>query len=109
MNFHEAATESPLFSTDSSPDAPPEGERWSSWDGANRTQIAGILDKAAQSTDEAQRKTLWKQALDIVAEEAPLYPILHTKVVTAFDKTKLDGFAAAPTTGLYFLDSSRKG
>lgn len=34
MNFHEAATESPLFSTDSSPDAPPEGERWSSWDGA---------------------------------------------------------------------------
>ncbi|MEO7268386.1 MAG: RIO1 family regulatory kinase/ATPase [Knoellia sp.] len=34
MFRHEAATESPLFSTDSSPDAPPEGERWSSWDGA---------------------------------------------------------------------------
>lgn len=31
---HEAATESPLFATDTNPDAPPEGERWSTWDGA---------------------------------------------------------------------------
>lgn len=89
------------------------GETWPTkryrWDAGHRTQIAGLLDKAAQSTDEAERKTLWKQALDVVAEEAPLYPILHTKVVTAYDKTKLDGFAAAPTTGLYFLDTSRKG
>ncbi|KGN38019.1 ABC transporter substrate-binding protein [Knoellia subterranea] len=89
------------------------GETWPTkryrWDAAHRTQVAGILDKAAQSTDEAERKTLWKQALDIVAEEAPLYPILHTKVVTAYDKTQLEGFTAAGTTGLYFLDTSRKG
>lgn len=89
------------------------GETWPTkryrWDAAHRTQVAGLLDKAAQSTDEAERKNLWKQALDIVADEAPLYPILHTKVVTAYDKTKLEGFAAAPTTGLYFLDASRKG
>ncbi|WP_245613973.1 ABC transporter substrate-binding protein [Knoellia sinensis] len=88
------------------------GETWPTkryrWDEAHRTQITGLLDKAAQSTDETERKTLWKQALDIVAEEAPLYPILHTKVVTASDKTKLDGFSSAGTTGLYFLESSRK-
>lgn len=34
MSFHDSTTESPHFATDSSPDAPPEGERWSSWDGA---------------------------------------------------------------------------
>ncbi len=34
MSFHDSTTESPLFGTDTSPDAPPEGERWSSWDGA---------------------------------------------------------------------------
>ncbi|EAQ00017.1 RIO1/ZK632.3/MJ0444 family protein [Janibacter sp. HTCC2649] len=34
MSFHDSTTESPLFATDTSPDAPPEGERWSSWDGA---------------------------------------------------------------------------
>jgi RIO kinase 1 len=32
--FSEAATESPLFASNTCPDAPPEGERWSSWDGA---------------------------------------------------------------------------
>ncbi len=34
MTFHESATESPLFACNTSPDAPPEGERWSTWDGA---------------------------------------------------------------------------
>ncbi|MFC7489634.1 MULTISPECIES: serine protein kinase RIO [unclassified Knoellia] len=34
MPLHDSTTESPLFATDSFPDAPPEGERWSSWDGA---------------------------------------------------------------------------
>ncbi|GAA4120416.1 RIO kinase 1 [Knoellia locipacati] len=34
MTFHDAATESPLFASTTCPDAPPEGERWSSWDGA---------------------------------------------------------------------------
>ena len=29
-----AFQENPQFSFDSRPDAPPEGERWSSWDGA---------------------------------------------------------------------------
>lgn len=34
MFRHDSTTESPLFAADTSPDAPPEGERWSSWDGA---------------------------------------------------------------------------
>ncbi|MFC7487677.1 serine protein kinase RIO [Knoellia sp. CPCC 206453] len=34
MSVHRSSTESQLFASDSCPDAPPEGERWSSWDGA---------------------------------------------------------------------------
>ena len=34
MTFHETATESPVFASTTCPDTPPEGERWSSWDGA---------------------------------------------------------------------------
>lgn len=34
MTFHEAATESPLFASTTITDAPPEGDRWSTWDGA---------------------------------------------------------------------------
>ncbi|MET8307201.1 ABC transporter substrate-binding protein [Micromonospora sp. NPDC005173] len=89
------------------------GETWPGkryrWNEADRKAMVGLLDKAAQTTDEAARKTLWKQALDMAAEEAPLYPILHTKVVTAYDPAKLTGFSGAATTGLYFLGASRSG
>ena len=34
--------DAPSFAFDSYPDAPPEGERWSSWDGA--TQLMGAVD-----------------------------------------------------------------
>lgn len=89
------------------------GETWPGqryrWSAADRKAMAELLDSAAQTTDEAARKAVWKQALDMAAEEAPLYPILHTKVVTAYDPTKLSGFSGAATTGLYFLGTSRSG
>ncbi|SCL49245.1 peptide/nickel transport system substrate-binding protein [Micromonospora citrea] len=89
------------------------GETWPGkryrWNDADRKAMAALLDKAAQTSDEAARKALWKQALDMVADEVPLYPILHTKVVTAYDPAKITGFSGAATTGLYFLDSSRSG
>ena len=89
------------------------GETWPGlryrWNATDRKAMADLLDKAAQTSDEAARKALWKQALDKVADEVPLYPILHTKVVTAYDPAKLSDFSGAATTGLYFLGSSRKG
>lgn len=89
------------------------GETWPGqryrWNAADRKAMADLLDKAAQTPDEAARKALWKQALDLAAEEAALYPILHTKVVTAYDPAKLTGFSGAATTGLYFLGTSRSG
>ncbi|MGW0435136.1 ABC transporter substrate-binding protein [Micromonospora sp. NPDC003197] len=87
------------------------GETWPGdryrWSDADRKAMADLLDKAAQTSDEATRKALWKQALDMVADQVPLYPILHTKVVTAYDPAKVTGFSGAATTGLYFLGSSR--
>jgi peptide/nickel transport system substrate-binding protein len=89
------------------------GETWPvkryRWDAADRTKMSGLLDKAAQASDEGARKDLWKQAIDFAADEAVLYPVLHTKVVTAWDPTKLDGFTPAPITGLYFLGVKRTG
>ncbi|GAB2943696.1 ABC transporter substrate-binding protein [Micromonospora polyrhachis] len=87
------------------------GETWPGqryrWSDTDRKAMAELLDKAAQTSDEAARKVLWKQALDLVADQVPLYPILHTKVVTAYDPAKVTGFSGAATTGLYFLGSSR--
>lgn len=88
------------------------GSTWPSdryrWDAPERQQVADLIDAASQADDETERADLWKQALDIIAEEAPLYPILHTQVVTAYDADALEGFEGAATTGMYFLDAERK-
>ena len=87
------------------------GETWPTdrarWTTPARKQVADLLDKAAATEDETARDGLWKQVLDIVAEEAPLYPILHTKVVTAYDEDALKNFEGPATTGLYFLGAER--
>ena len=66
-----------------------------------------LLDEAAREADEAARRGLWKQAIDIVAEQAALYPIFHRKLVTGWDREGLPGFRPMATTGLSFLDVGR--
>lgn len=79
------------------------------WDEADREKMTGLLDKASQTQDTTERDELWKDAIDLAADSAALYPVLHTQVVTAYDKDQLPGFAGTSTTGLYFLDASRNG
>lgn len=87
------------------------GDTWpvqrARWNDAARTEVAQLLDQAAASPDESQRRGLWKKVLDTVADEAPIYTVLHTQTVTGWDGKKLEGFKPAATTGLYFLDTSR--
>ncbi|MGI8415623.1 MAG: ABC transporter substrate-binding protein [Nakamurella sp.] len=89
------------------------GETWPvdrfRWSKATATKATDLIDKAAQEKDAATQKSLWKQVLDLVADEAPLYPVFHTKIITGSDPKKLQGFKGAPTTGLYFLNVKRTG
>ena len=88
------------------------GETWPQkryrWDKASQDKVAGLLDQATTQTDEAKQKAIWKQVIDFVADEVPIYPVIHTKVVTGWDDAKLTGFAPTSTTGLYFLNAARK-
>ncbi|MET7642221.1 ABC transporter substrate-binding protein [Streptomyces sp. NPDC005426] len=70
-------------------------------------KVKQLLDKAAQAGDEATRKQLWGQITDVVADEVPLYPILHRKLPTAWNDKGLTGFKPLPTTGLSFMDVGR--
>ncbi|MER5423350.1 ABC transporter substrate-binding protein [Streptosporangium roseum] len=75
------------------------------WDGTKEAgKVLGLLDRAAKAGDAAEQKKLWAEAVDVIAEEAPLYPILHRKLPTAWNDKKLTGFRPIPTTGLSFLD-----
>lgn len=78
------------------------------WTNEAPTKIAALLDTAASESDPAKQKQTWGQALDLIADEAAIYTVLHTKIVSAWDGKKLEGFQPAATTGLYFLDAQRK-
>jgi peptide/nickel transport system substrate-binding protein len=61
----------------------------------------------AVAASAADQKTLYKEIIDIVADAVPLYPIFHRKLPTAWDGTKLKGFAPLPTTGVAFIGVGR--
>lgn len=84
---------------------PIDRQRWTAPEAA---EAAELIDTAATQSGDEQMAT-WKQVLDLVAEEVPLYPVVHVKIVTAHDPDALTGFAGAPTTGLYFLDVAPAG
>ncbi|MDQ2844990.1 MAG: ABC transporter substrate-binding protein [Actinomycetota bacterium] len=79
------------------------------WDAATAKQCADLIDTAAKAKDDATQKATWKQVLDLLAVQVPLYPVYHTKTVTGSDATKLNNFKGLNTTGLEFLGVSRKG
>lgn len=70
-------------------------------------KLTSLLDKAAKSAHPDARQELWARAMDLVAEEVPLYPLLHRRLPTAWDETELNGFRPLPTTGMSFLDTAR--
>ena len=70
-------------------------------------KVVDLLDEAAREADEAARKDLWKMAIDLVAEQAALYPIFHRKLATGWNGDALAGFKPLATTGLSFLDVGR--
>ncbi|WP_433247763.1 ABC transporter substrate-binding protein [Actinomadura nitritigenes] len=70
-------------------------------------KVVDLLDRAAREADPAARKTLWSQAIDVVAEQAALYPIFHRKLDTGWKGQALPGFRPMATTGLSFLNVGR--
>jgi peptide/nickel transport system substrate-binding protein len=76
------------------------------WTDAAAKETSRLLNQAAELSGTAQR-ALWKQVLDIVADEVPLYPVYHIKEITSWNPTELTNFRATPSTGLYVLGVGR--
>ncbi|MDO5427212.1 MAG: hypothetical protein Q4F54_06170 [Coriobacteriia bacterium] len=67
-------------------------------------EIRSLLEEAlAASGNELQN--LYNKVFDIVAEEVVFYPFLRREQVTAFDKSKVNGFRGLPTGGMYCLET----
>jgi peptide/nickel transport system substrate-binding protein len=87
------------------------GDTWAknrfAWNtSAEYKEVQTKLNQAVAAS-EADAKVLYKEIVDIIADAVPLYPIFHRKLPTAWDGTKLKGFAPLPTTGVAFIGVGR--
>lgn len=83
------------------------GDTWTDkrmhWKGQESyNQVQELLEKAATSTGDDQKKA-WHDIFDIVAENAPLYPLFHRKSPSAWDSKTLVDFKPIAVTGLSFV------
>lgn len=87
------------------------GDTWAknrfAWNNSAEYKEVQTKLNAALAASEADAKKLYSEIINIIAEEAPLYPIFHRKLPTAWDGKKLSGFAPLPTTGVAFIGVGR--
>lgn len=80
--------------------------RWSNT--PEYAEVQKLLDAAVAAKTPAEAREIWGKAINIIAEEAALYPIIHRKLPTAWSNKALEGFQPLPTTGMSFIGVSRK-
>lgn len=80
--------------------------RWSNT--AEYAQVQKLLDNAVKTSHKDEAKKAWAEAINIIAEQVALYPIVHRKLPTAWDNNALTDFKPLPTTGLSFIGVGRK-
>ncbi|AEG82669.1 ABC transporter substrate-binding protein [Corynebacterium ulcerans] len=84
------------------------GDTWTEsrmhWKGTPEyTKLQEILDAGLKSTNATEQKNKWNEALDLISENVPLYPLFHRKVPTAWDASSLVDFKPISLTGLNFV------
>jgi peptide/nickel transport system substrate-binding protein len=82
--------------------------KYTKWDSSPEAKnLFALMDQAAQEPDKDKKLSLTHQYLDIVAEQAVLYPVVHTELMTAWDAKKLTGIRPQPYPGINLLQAHR--
>ncbi|MFF7485386.1 ABC transporter substrate-binding protein [Streptomyces luteogriseus] len=66
-------------------------------------QLFKDMDRATREPDPARKKAIVQDYLDVVAEQAVLYPVVHNELMTAWDPARLSGIRAQPYPGINLL------
>ncbi|MEU0152079.1 ABC transporter substrate-binding protein [Micromonospora fulviviridis] len=82
--------------------------KYTKWDTSPEAKnLFSLMDKAAQEPDPTKKLELLHQYLDIIAEQAVLYPVLHTELMTAWNPKKLTGVRPQAYPGINLLQAQR--
>ncbi|MET8944122.1 ABC transporter substrate-binding protein [Streptomyces sp. NPDC004542] len=63
------------------------------------------MDRATREPDPEKKKAMIQDYIDVVAEQAVLYPVVHNELMTAWDPRKLTGTRAQPYPGVNLLQA----
>lgn len=63
------------------------------------------MDRATQEPDTEKKKTMIQDYIDVVAEQAVLYPVVHNELMTAWNAEQLTGIRAQPYPGINLLQA----
>ncbi|MER6674711.1 ABC transporter substrate-binding protein [Streptomyces sp. NPDC000983] len=75
--------------------------RWAGHPVARR--LFRLMDRATREPDPGRRRAMLQDCLDVVAEQAVLYPVVHNELMTAWDPRLLTGLRAQPYPGINLL------
>lgn len=62
-----------------------------------------LMDRATREPDAAKKKQMTQDYIDIVAENAVIYPVVHNELITAWDPKKITGIRPQPYPGINVL------
>ncbi|WP_406459946.1 ABC transporter substrate-binding protein [Streptomyces sp. NBC_01622] len=68
-------------------------------------QLFKDMDRATREPDTAKKQTMIQDYIDVVAEQAVLYPVVHNELMTAWDPKRLTGIRAQPYPGINVLQA----
>ncbi|MFI8876252.1 ABC transporter substrate-binding protein [Streptomyces sp. NPDC055243] len=77
--------------------------RWA--DDSTAKKLFKDMDQATREPDATKKKAMVQDYIDIVAEEAVIYPVVHNELMTAWDPKKLTGIKAQPYPGINLLQA----
>jgi peptide/nickel transport system substrate-binding protein len=78
--------------------------RWA--DNPVAKQLFKDMDRATREPDPVRKKAMIQDYIDVVAEQAVLYPVVHNELMTAWDPRKLTGIRAQPYPGINLLQAT---
>ncbi|MFE8959236.1 ABC transporter substrate-binding protein [Streptomyces iakyrus] len=68
-------------------------------------QLFKDMERATREPDPEKKKTMVQDYIDVVAEQAVLYPVVHNELMTAWDPARLSGIRAQPYPGINLLQA----
>ncbi|MEU1659900.1 ABC transporter substrate-binding protein [Streptomyces griseofuscus] len=69
-------------------------------------QLFKDMDRATREPDAGRKKAMVQDYIDVVAEQAVLYPVIHNELMTAWDPRLLTGIRAQPYPGINVLQAA---